>query len=392
MNISFAERMNKVQKSFIREILKVTENPKIISFAGGLPNPSSFPIKEIEEASQKVLDENGSNILQYSTTEGYLPLREYIAKRYFKRFGLKINADEILITNGSQQGLDLLGKVFLNKNDNVLIERPGYLGAIQAFSLFEPVFNSVPLNNDGVDTNALEDCLDSCSPKLFYTVPNFQNPSGITYSEKNRKTTADILKEHNTILIEDDPYGELRFIGKDLPPIKTYLEDNSIMLGSFSKIVAPAMRLGWICARDEIMEKLIIAKQAADLHTNYYSQRVVYQFLIDNDLEDHIRKIRELYRGQRDCMVYMIEKYFPENIKNTKPEGGMFLWITLPEEISSLDLFKVAAGENVAFVPGDPFYINKNGSNTLRLNYTNSNKEMIEEGIKRLARAIKNIL
>ncbi|MBV4417845.1 PLP-dependent aminotransferase family protein [Clostridium tyrobutyricum] len=391
MSIKFAERMNKVQKSFIREILKVTENPNIISFAGGLPNPLSFPIKEVEEASIKVLNENGSDVLQYSTTEGYRPLREYIAQRYLKRFGLKVDADEILITNGSQQGLDLLGKIFLNKDDNVLIERPGYLGAIQAFSIFEPVFNSVPVNNDGVDIDLLEKSLAMNSPKLFYTVPNFQNPSGTTYSEKNRKAAADILKKYDTILIEDDPYGELRFIGEDLQPIKTYLGDKSVMLGSFSKIVAPAMRLGWICAKGEIMEKLITAKQAADLHTNYYSQRVVHQFLMDNDIEDHIKKIRKLYKGQRDCMVSMIERYFPEGIKSTKPEGGMFLWVTLPEGISSLELFDLAAKENVAFVPGDPFYVNVKGSNTLRLNYTNSDEKSIEEGIKRLSRAIRKL-
>ncbi|AJA46457.1 aromatic-amino-acid aminotransferase 1 [Clostridium pasteurianum DSM 525 = ATCC 6013] len=392
MSIVFADRMNKVQKSFIREILKVTENPDVISFAGGLPNPLSFPIKEVKEASEKVLSENGNSVLQYSTTEGYLPLREYIAERYYKRFGLKVHANEILITNGSQQGLDLIGKVLLNKNDNILIERPGYLGAIQAFSIFEPVFNSVPLNDEGVDTAALRKTLDQCNPKLFYTVPNFQNPSGITYSAENREKIADILKERDTVLIEDDPYGEIRFMGEDLPPIRSKLKDNSIMLGSFSKIVAPAMRLGWICAKGEMMEKLLVAKQAADLHSNYYAQRVVYQFLMDNDLDEHIKKIKRLYKNQRDCMVEMIEKYFPEQVKSTKPEGGMFLWITLPDGVSSLDLFNTAIEENVAFVPGDPFYINKTGMNTLRLNYTNSDENMIEEGIKRLGKAINEII
>ncbi|UZW14637.1 PLP-dependent aminotransferase family protein [Clostridium pasteurianum] len=392
MSIVFADRMNKVQKSFIREILKVTENPDVISFAGGLPNPLSFPIKEVKEASEKVLSENGNSVLQYSTTEGYLPLREYIAKRYYKRFGLKVHANEILITNGSQQGLDLIGKVLLNKNDNILIERPGYLGAIQAFSIFEPVFNSVPLNDEGVDTAALRKTLDQCNPKLFYTVPNFQNPSGITYSAENREKIADILKERDTVLIEDDPYGEIRFMGEDLPPIRSKLKDNSIMLGSFSKIVAPAMRLGWICAKGEMMEKLLVAKQAADLHSNYYAQRVVYQFLMDNDLDEHIKKIKRLYKNQRDCMVEMIEKYFPEQVKSTKPEGGMFLWITLLDGVSSLDLFNTAIEENVAFVPGDPFYINKTGMNTLRLNYTNSDENMIEEGIKRLGKAINEII
>lgn len=392
MSIVFAERMNKVQKSFIREILKVTENPEIISFAGGLPNPMSFPIEEIEKASQKVLKESGNEALQYSTTEGYLPLRQYIAERYFKRFGLKVEASEILITNGSQQALDLIGKIFLNKNDKIIIERPGYLGAIQAFSIFEPVFQSVPLNEGGIDIDLLENALKMHKPKLFYTVPNFQNPSGITYSAKNREMVVNTLKKHNTILIEDDPYGELRFMGEDLPPIKTYLGDNSIMLGSFSKIVSPGMRLGWICAKGEIMENLIIAKQAADLHTNYFSQRVVYQLLIDTNIENHIRKIKQMYKNQRDCMVSMIEKYFPKEVKSTKPEGGMFLWVTLPKGISSVELFELAVKENVVFVPGDAFYNNEKNTNTLRLNYTNSSEEMIEEGIKRLANAIKVII
>lgn len=392
MNIEFAERMNHVQKSFIREILKITENPDVISFAGGLPNPDSFPIKEIQQASEKVLADYGSSVLQYSSTEGYLPLREYIAERYYQRFGLSVEADEILITSGSQQALDLIGKILLNKGDQVVLERPGYLGAIQAFSIFEPEFQSVALNDDGIDLNQLADTLKVHNPKLFYTVPNFHNPSGVTYSAENREKIAELLKQQQTILIEDDPYSELRFIGEDLPPIKKFLGDQSIMLGSFSKIVAPAMRLGWICAQGELMEKLIIAKQAADLHTNYYSQRIVHQFLIDNDLEDHIEKIKQMYKQKRECMVQMIKKYFPKEVKSTQPEGGMFLWVTLPEGMSSLDLFNLAAKENVAFVPGDPFYVNGKNVNTLRLNYTNSSEEMIEEGIKRLAKVIKQML
>ncbi|GAA4062834.1 PLP-dependent aminotransferase family protein [Amphibacillus indicireducens] len=392
MNIEFAERMNHVQKSFIREILKITENPDVISFAGGLPNPDSFPIKAIQQASEKVLADYGSSVLQYSSTEGYLPLREYIAERYYQRFGLSVEADEILITSGSQQALDLIGKILLNKGDQVVLERPGYLGAIQAFSIFEPEFQSVALNDDGIDLNQLADTLKVHNPKLFYTLPNFHNPSGVTYSAENREKIAERLKQHQTILIEDDPYSELRFIGEDLPPIKKFLGDQSIMLGSFSKIVAPAMRLGWICAQGELMEKLIIAKQAADLHTNYYSQRIVHQFLTDNDLENHIEKIRQMYKQKRESMVAMIEKYFPKEIKSTQPEGGMFLWVTLPEGMSSLELFDLAAKENVAFVPGDPFYVNGENVNTLRLNYTNSSEAMIEEGIKRLAKVIKQML
>lgn len=392
MSTHFADRMDHVQKSFIREILKVTVNPQVISFAGGLPNPSSFPVQEIQNAASKVLTEHGNNVLQYSTTEGYLPLREYIAKRYLNKKGIRVDPDEILITNGSQQGLDLVAKVFLNKNDDILIERPGYLGAIQALSIFEPIFHTVPLHDDGVDTDALADALKEYNPKLFYAVPNFQNPSGITYTAQNRQKAAGILKNYDTIFVEDDPYGELRFMGQDVPSMKTYLGDNVILLGSFSKIVAPGMRLGWVCAKHEIMEKLIIAKQASDLHTNYFAQRVVHQYLIDNDVDEHIQKIRKLYKGQRDCMVSMIERYFPGEVKTTRPEGGMFLWATLPEGLSSLELFDIASKKDVAFVPGDPFYVNEKGTNTLRLNYTNSNEAAIEEGIKRLSESIKELM
>ena len=385
----FANRMGTTHKSFIREILKVTEDPEIISFAGGLPNPKFFPVKEIANASLKVLEENGENVLQYSTTEGYLPLREYIAERYRKKKGLKVDPDEILITNGSQQGIDLIGKIFLDKGDQIVIERPGYLGAIQAFSMYEPIFQSIPLLDDGIDTNLLERTFRGNRIKLFYAVPNFQNPSGITYSRQRRRDVANILKKHNAIFVEDDPYGELRFIGEDLPSIRAYLEDNIILLGSFSKIITPGLRLGWICAKKDIMERIIVAKQASDLHSNYLSQRIVHQYLVDNDIDKHILKIRDAYKKRRDLMVSMIVEYFPEEIKYTKPEGGMFLWITLPKRISSLDLVDLAIKENVAFVPGNAFYVDGGGNNTLRLNFSNSDEEKIEEGIKRLANIIK---
>jgi len=386
----FADRMNNVHKSFIREILKVTEEPDIISFAGGLPNPKSFPVKEIEEAVSKVLSQNGNEILQYSTTEGYLPLREYIAERYSKK-GLKVNADEILITNGSQQGIDLVGKVFLNKGDKVLVESPTYLAAIQSFGLFEPEFKSVPLLEDGVYITALQKTFDENKIKLFYSVTNFQNPTGITYSKEKRQEVAEILKNEDTIFVEDNPYGEIRFLGEDIPPVKSYLEDG-VLFGSFSKIVSPGMRLGWIVANEDIMEKIIIAKQASDLHSNYFTQRVVYQYLIDNNVDEHIEKIKKMYRNQRNLMISMIKEHFPENVKYTEPEGGMFLWVTLPEDLSSLDLFDLAIKENVAFVPGNAFFADGSGDNTLRLNFSNSDEERIEEGIKRLGKAIYGLI
>jgi len=392
MNNRFADRMKTTSKSFIREILKVTQQPEVISFAGGLPNPGFFPVEEIARASTKVLAKDGRNILQYSTSEGYLPLREFISERYLRKSGLKIEPDDILITNGSQQGIDLIGKVFLNKGDRVVIERPGYLGAIQAFSIFEPKFQSVPLLDDGIDTDLLEKALSEDDAKLLYTIPNFQNPSGITYSGQKRKDVANILKKHNVVCVEDNPYGELRFTGEDLPCIRKYSE-NTILLGSFSKIISPGLRIGWICAGKEIMEKLIVAKQAADLHSNYLSQRIVHQYLMDNDIDEHIRKIRGAYGKRRDLMINMMTEYFPEEVKYTKPEGGMFLWVTLPERASSLDLFELAVKENVAFVPGNPFYTDDGSrNNTLRLNFSNSDEEQIEEGIKRLARCLERLM
>ena len=383
----FADRMSNVPRSFVREILRVTEDPDIISFAGGLPNPISFPHKEIAESAAAVFKDSSNEALQYGSTEGYKPLRDYIAKRY-QNSGLDINPDNILMINGSQQGLDLIGKVFLNRDDVVLIERPTYLAALQSFGLYEPKFVSIPLLEDGVDLEVLEDMVESFNPKFFYSIPNFQNPTGITYSKNKREKIGDIFNRNNTILVEDNPYGEIRFIGEDLPSIKNYIE-NSVLLGSFSKIVSPGMRLGWIVADKEIMNHLITAKQASDLHSNYLTQMIVHRYLTGYDVENHIQDIRDMYRIQRDCMVNMIKKYFPSDVKYTKPEGGMFLWVTLPEDMSSMELFEIAIKENVAFVPGEAFYSNNPETNTLRLNFSNSNKKKIEEGIKRLGHAIK---
>ncbi|MDD2755703.1 MAG: PLP-dependent aminotransferase family protein [Methanothrix sp.] len=384
----FADRMSCVHRSFVREILKVTEDPEIISFAGGLPNPKYFPVQEVAAAAEKVLSECGEASLQYSTTEGYLPLREMIAQRYARR-GVKVSASEILITNGSQQALDLLGKVFLNKGDGVILERPTYLAAIQSFGFFEPKFHSITLQEDGVDPQALKRVLSKGDSKLFYSVPNFQNPTGITYSRDKLRAVAQELSEGSTVFIEDNPYGDLRFMGEDRPSMRNYLGENAVLLGSFSKIVAPGVRLGWVCACEEIMEKLIVAKQASDLHSNYLCQRILHQYLKDNDIERHIAKIRRAYKDQRDFMVQTMQETFPENVSFTRPEGGMFLWATLPESMSSLDLFNRAIEEKVAFVPGQAFYADGGGSNTMRLNFSNSNNDRIFEGVTRLAKAIK---
>lgn len=390
MKYQFANRMENIPRSFVREILKVTDDPEIISFAGGLPNPQSFPVTEIAEATAKVLKNEGEKVLQYSTTEGYSPLREYIATRYSQK-GLKVSSDDILITNGSQQCLDLVGKVFINKGDNVLLERPTYLAAIQALGLYEPSFKSVPLLDDGVDMEILENLLKKEDIKLFYAVTSFQNPTGITYSPKKRKDMADILMNYDTVFIEDDPYGEIRFMGDDLLPVKSYLP-SSLLSGSFSKIISPGMRLGWVVAPEEVMEKLVITKQASDLHSNYFTQRVVYQFFQDNNVDIHVQKIRNLYKKQRDMMMEMMEEYFPPEVKYTHPEGGMFIWVTLPEGMSSLKLFELAINEKVAFVPGEAFYTSQPQKNTLRLNFSNSDEEKITYGIERLGKAIKQLM
>jgi 2-aminoadipate transaminase len=387
----FADRMIQVHRSFIREILKVTENPRTISFAGGLPNPRYFPVREVAEAAQKVFSESGEAALQYSTTEGYPPLRELIAERYAKK-GLRVDAEEILITTGSQQGLDLLGKAFLNKGDRVIVEDPTYLAAIQSFGMFEPEFRSVPLQEEGVDPNALKVAISESQAKLFYAVPNFQNPTGVSYSEERRREVATVMRGQGTVFIEDDPYGELRFMGEEASSLRRYLGGKAVLLGSFSKVISPGLRLGWISGRSDVMEKLVIAKQASDLHTSVLSQRIAYQYLVDNDVSQHMELIRSEYRKQRDLMMKMIEESFPAGVEYTRPEGGMFLWVTLPENMSSLELFDRAIKNDVAFVPGQAFYANGGGYNTLRLNFSNSDEDRIVEGMGRLARSIEEMM
>ena len=388
---TFATRMAKTPKSFIREILKVTEDPRIISFAGGLPNPELIDVDGIARATAAVLKDDGRVALQYSTTEGYRPLRQFIADRYKKRLGLSISPDEILITNGSQQCLDLIGKVLISPGDHVAIERPGYLGAIQAFSLYEPKFHTVFLHDDGPNLAQFAHELKSNPIRLFYGVPNSQNPSGVTYSEQQRKDIAELLKGKGTMLVEDDAYGELNFDGISLPSFRQYLPDHTIITGSFSKILAPGMRMGWIVAPPEVMEQLVIAKQASDLHSNYLSQRIAYEYLIHEDIDAKIRVIREQYQSQSELMVSMIKELMPKSVTCTRPKGGMFVWVTLPEGISSMEVFEHALKEQVAVLPGSPFYTDGGGNNTLRLNFSNSTPEKIRVGVERLSRVIRDL-
>ncbi|HEY0668343.1 MAG TPA: PLP-dependent aminotransferase family protein [Sphingobacteriaceae bacterium] len=384
-----ADGFKSIPKSFIREILKVTAHSDIISFAGGLPNPAFFPVQEIQAAAMKALEKDGRRLLQYGESEGYRPLREYIAARYKQKHNLEVDPDVILITNGSQQGLDLVSKVFLNKGDRVLMERPAYLGAIQAFSAYNADIRTINLLDDGPDIERLTEILDKQKVKLFYGIPNFQNPTGISYSIEKRKQVAEIMNRFPSLFIEDDPYGDIRFSGENLPPIKSYLNEQTILLGSFSKTISPGMRMGWVVASKEIMQKLLIAKQLTDLHSNNLSQRVIYQYLMDNDFDNHINKINETYKRQCDLMVEAIMEYFPHDVKVTQPQGGMFLWLTLKESQNTMELFKIAIKEKVAFVPGNSFYPKNDCHNTMRLNFSNSDEIKIKQGIKILGNILK---
>lgn len=387
-NNIFANRVSNVPQSFIREILKVTSNPNMVSFAGGLPNPSLFPVKEFEQCTASVFKKYGMQALQYAATEGLLPLREFIANRYKQRFDLDISPNQILITNGSQQALDLISKLFISPGDEILIERPGYLGAIQCFSMFEAKMLEVTLNEDGINTVELEEALMNNNIKLFYGIPNFQNPTGISYTEEIRKRTASILARYGTILVEDDPYGEIAFTNEIAKPIYSYIPDQTILLGSFSKIVAPGLRLGWMVANPDIIKKATILKQASDLHSGNLSQYILHQFLDTYDLDKHINKIRTQYQQQRNAMLEGLHYHFPFGVKFTRPQGGMFCWLELPEGISARELLQKAIAENILFVPGDTFYASNPNNRTLRLNFSNIEEEKIDQALMKLGSLI----
>lgn len=389
LNNYLSNRIKNTPSSFIREILKVTQNPEIISFAGGLPNPISFPAEALKISMQNITEKYGNKIYQYSTTQGLDILREYIVERYKKLWNMDITIENVIITTGSQQALDLIGKCFINEGDTVLVEKPSYLGLLQAFMLYEANFIQTKLNEDGLDIEELKENLKIHKPKLAYLIPNFQNPTGLTYSKENREAVFEAIKDENMLLIQDDPYGELRFTDEDrIPYIGLNQTDKNIYLGSFSKIVTPGMRLGYVIAHKDIIKALETAKQASDLHSNIFGQYLIADYLQNNDLDKHIEKIKTLYKSQANAMVEAMKEFFPSNVKFTIPKGGMFTWVTLEEGKSALELFNKAIAKNVAFVPGDPFYVSEKNVNTLRLNYTNADSETIREGIKRLAQSL----
>jgi len=396
----YALRTNSMTGSAIRELLKITQMPDVISFTGGMPAPEIFPVEEFKEACIRVLDQQGPEALQYGTTDGYLPLREMIS-RHSNQYGIKVTADNIMITSGSQQALDLLGKIFINPGDRILVESPTYLGALQAWNTYNAQYVTVPVDENGIQVEKLEMALRA-GPKFMYILPNFQNPSGGTLSLERRHKLVELADRYGVPIIEDDPYGQLRFEGKHIPTLE-YLDDqlhgnngsyhgNVIYLSTFSKILAPGIRLAWVVATPEIIQKLVMAKQGTDLHTSTFNQYVAYEVGRKGFIDDHIKRINSVYKERRDIMLEELEKNMPEGVKWTRPLGGLFLWATLPEECNTRDLFAIAVEKKVAFVPGYSFFPNGGGHNTMRLNFSNAKPDMIRLGIQRLAETIKDTI
>jgi 2-aminoadipate transaminase len=396
----FASRTQRLKSSAIRELLKLTEQPDIISFAGGLPAPEVFPIQEIAEAVSRVLSQKGSQALQYGPTEGYLPLREMIIQ-LSAGFGLQVSAENVLITSGSQQALDLLGKIFINRGDHIIVDSPTYLGALQAWSVYGAEYVPVAADENGMIISELEKALRT-GPKFIYALPTFQNPSGTTLALERRLQLIELADRFGVPIIEDDPYGKLRFEGEHLPTLLALdhnLRGNSISysgnviyLSTFSKTLAPGLRLAWVTAPVEVIRKLVQAKQGADLHTATFNQMVGYEAGKNNFIEKHVDKIREVYRQRRNIMLDSLEELMPPTVHWTKPQGGLFLWVTLPEGMDSTHLFQYAVEEKVAYVPGASFYSCGGGENTMRLNFSYSKPELIVEGVTRLSRMLKRFI
>lgn len=397
----YAMRTRRMRSSAIRELLKLTQQPDIISFAGGLPAPELFPTEQIKAATARVLGEQGALALQYGTTEGYPPLREMIV-RHMRRYGIKCSIDNVLITAGSQQALDLIGKIMLDPGDKVLVEAPTYLGALQAWNAYQAEYVTVPTDDDGICTDALEDVLKTERIKFIYALPNFQNPSGITMSHARRLELARLAYQYGTPIIEDDPYGQLRFEGEHERPLivldaqsreeecnGTLFNSNVLYLSTFSKTLCPGFRVAWIVGPPDVIARLVQAKQGSDLHTGTFAQMVAYETARGGFLDQHVKEIRRVYRERRDLMLALMEELFPPSVTWTRPKGGLFLWVRLPEGMDASALLEKAIEQKVAFVPGKAFYPYSGGENAMRINFSFMPPELIEEGIKRLAAAIK---
>lgn len=381
----FSARAAQMQSSFIREILKITQRPEIISFAGGLPSADTFPVEEMKAAFDKVLSNNGKVALQYGPTDGFPPLREWIANS-LSTDGCKIAPEQVLMTSGSQQALDLLGKVLIDEGSRVLVETPSYLGALQAFSVYRPQFASVATDEHGLVPSSIEPVVKGA--RMLYALPNFQNPTGRSLSIERRLELVDTCARHKLPLIEDDPYGALSYKGEPFPKMLNMNPDGVIYMGSFSKVLTPGIRLGYVVAPLPLVRRLELAKQAADLHTAQLTQMVVHEVIKDGFLDRHIPTIRTLYAKQCQAMLEAMDACFPAGVRWTRPEGGMFIWVALPKHIDAMKLLDQAIAAKVAFVPGAPFYANEPETNTLRLSFVTVSPERIREGIAILGKLI----
>lgn len=393
-NYKFSSRMDLLKGSEIRELMALTAKPEVISFAGGMPAPELFPVEGVKEACIQVMDEAGRNALQYCPTEGLVPLREKIVKRMADKLQIKTDIDHVLLTSGSQQGLDFSARVFLNPGDVVLMESPSYLGAVNAFKACEPTFKEVPTDDHGMIPEELEKILATTdNVKMIYVIPDFQNPSGKTWSMERRVKFMELANKYEIPVIEDNPYGELRFEGEYLPSLKSMdTKDLVIFLGTMSKILAPGLRIGWVCANEKVLAKYNFVKQGADLQCSSLDQLVANKFLDLYDLDAHVDKIREVYHKRRDLMLKTMEECFPKSCKWTYPEGGLFTWVVLPEGVNAKDIAPKCLEQNVAFVPGGSFFPNGGKENHFRLNYSNATDDRIVEGIKRMGAVLKEAL
>ena len=395
MEYKFSDLANGLKASEIRELLKLTAQPEIISFAGGLPAPELFPLEELKKVDIEIIDKDGKAAVQYGTTEGYVPLRQHICERMKKSFMVDCGVDEVFITSGSQQGLSFIPQIFINPGDIMLVESPTYLGALNAFKLCGPKFVELPTDDKGVIPEELEKILKKYGDKirLAYVIPEFQNPTGVTWPIERRKAFMELINQYNFPVIEDDPYGELRYDGDKVPSLKSMdTKGNIIFLGSFSKILMPGLRIAWMVADPVIIDKVVKLKQAVDLQSSSFGQRQTSYYIDMFDLDEHVAKIKALYKKRRDLMCESMKKYFPEGITFTYPEGGLFTWVTLPEGMDAKELMPKVLAKNVAYVPGGPFYPHGDHANHFRLNYSNMPEDRIVEGIKRLADVLKEEL
>lgn len=394
MNKKYARRMANLKASEIRELLKLTEEPEVISFAGGLPAPELFPLEAIKRVEQLVLDESGCQALQYCTTEGNGLLRDWIAERMNRLLGTRHSRENILIVHGSQQALDLAGKVFLDEDDVILCESPTYLAAITAFRAYGCRFREIETDDEGMIPREAERALEELPrTKMIYTIPNFQNPTGRSWSVSRRKAIAALAEKYGVVIIEDNPYGELRFEGENLPAIQSF--DNTggtLATGTFSKIFCPGYRIAWIAGDEEVIQKFVLVKQGADLQCNTLAQMAIEKYLRLYDIDEHILKIREVYKHRRDLTMECMEKEFPPSVTFTRPEGGLFCWVELPENINAREVLVASLKENVAFVPGGSFFPNGGHENTFRINFSNMPEDRIIEGFRRLGGVLKTFI